>query len=357
VQIENVIVLGAGASAPEGAPLQGALFKEYFSSYQKKDFSVYHEMDRDLATFFLQFFGIDVDNDDLEGISFPTFEEVLGILELALNRNESFRDYGISSLNPTIQKVREHLILLIALILDEKLKTRGIFHRELIETLVHEGSLQASSFISLNYDILIDNAIIESRERNDLDLDYGVEFTNFDREHNWPRPRPGKSILLHKLHGSLNWLYCPTCISLTLTPHEKGIIQLKWRPNECVCPKCRTLSTPIVIPPTFFKVMGNFYLQEIWRQTEQSLMQAKRIVFCGYSFPDADIHVKYLLKRVEVNRGSMPDIFVVNNHAGKSLEQKKTEKDRYTRFFSDQRKVRYTDCSFEGFCKKAFGCF
>jgi len=357
VKIDNVIFLGAGASAAEGAPVQGSLFREYFSSYQEKQGTPdSHKMDLELATFFKLFFGIDVDHANLARVSFPTFEEVLGILELALSRNESFRGCGISSVNPMIQRVREHIILLIALILDEKLKERKLLHRQLINALLEQGKLQNTCFISLNYDILIDNALLECRDRNDLDLEYGVEFTNFLREDDWKRPRTKQSILLYKLHGSLNWLYCPTCIALRLTPKEKGIIQLKWRPQDCVCPICGTLSTPIVIPPTFFKVMGNFYLQQIWREAEEALANAQRLVFCGYSFPDADIHIKYLLKRVEVNRRSTPVIFVVNDHSGKSDFQKKEEESRYTRFFKDQGKVHYTNKSFEQFSENAFHC-
>jgi NAD-dependent SIR2 family protein deacetylase len=209
----------------------------------------------------------------------------------------------------------------------------------------------------LNYDILIDNAITKSRQTRDVDLEYGVEFTNFSRERNWQAPRSERAISLLKLHGSLNWLYCPTCISLTLTPEEKGIIQLKWQPQDCVCPDCNTLTTPIVIPPTFFKVMDNFYLQKIWREAEKSFTQAKRLVFCGYSFPDADIHIKYLLKRVEVNRNTTPEIYIVNNHPKKSKHQKNEEEVRYKRFFRDQSKVHYTKKSFQNFCKSAFDCF
>ena len=103
--------------------------------------------------------------------------------------------------------------------------------------------------------------------------------------------------------------------------------------------------------------MANFYLQEIWRRAEKALSSARRIVFCGYSFPDADIHVKYLLKRVEVNRVCTPQIYVVNNHALKSNDQKVAEENRYKRFFIDRKKVHYTDHSFEDFCKSGFKSF
>ena len=48
---------------------------------------------------------------------------------------------------------------------------------------------------------------------------------------------------------------------------------------------------------------------------------------------DADVKIKYLLKRVEVNRGTTPDIFIFNDHTGKSGDIKEQEKERYERIF------------------------
>lgn len=67
------------------------------------------------------------------------------------------------------------------------------------------------------------------------------------------------------------------------------------------------------------------------------LKDIEHIVFCGYSFPDADIHLKYVLKRREVldvpaNRRKLL-ISVFNSHPGKSSAQKKDEEERYKRFF------------------------
>ena len=47
---DTAIFLGAGASKAEGAPLQGELFRDYFSSAIFK--SSHDDMDRELATFF-----------------------------------------------------------------------------------------------------------------------------------------------------------------------------------------------------------------------------------------------------------------------------------------------------------------
>lgn len=340
MRIDEVIFLGAGASAADGAPTQNRLFNDYFEHGPHTD-----AMSTNLSLFFKDFFGIDTGN-NLNSTDFPTFEEVLGILEIALNRYESFKNYPLMPQNPKVQNVREQLIFLIARILKDKLQASRPAHDALVARLKRESRLRTTAFISLNYDILIDNALTDIHDI--IDLDYGIQFTNFARKHDWHKPRPNRSTKLFKLHGSLNWLYCPTCISLTITPKDKSVSTIAETPKPCS--SCWTIMIPIIIPPTFFKVMSNHFLQQIWRETEKVLMTTKRIVFCGYSFPDADVHIKYLLKRAEVNRGTTPDIYIFNNHGRKKDEIKQQEKERYERFFSEKRKVSYLDKSFEDFC-------
>ena len=76
--------LGAGASKAEGAPLQGDLFRDYFSSPTFR--SSRSKMDRELTSFFAEMFHIDVKHGDLTETTFPTFEEVLGLTDLAIMR-------------------------------------------------------------------------------------------------------------------------------------------------------------------------------------------------------------------------------------------------------------------------------
>ena len=70
--IEEVIFLGAGASAADGAPIQSKLFKDYFSNGPHQD-----AINDDLSQFFKDFFGIDTTL-NIDGVEFPTFEEILG---------------------------------------------------------------------------------------------------------------------------------------------------------------------------------------------------------------------------------------------------------------------------------------
>src|SRR3954467_6121587 len=68
---ETAIFLGAGASKAEGAPLQGELFWEYFSSpaFRRSRAAI----DRELAAFFGEMFSIDVKRRDLRKDAFPHF--------------------------------------------------------------------------------------------------------------------------------------------------------------------------------------------------------------------------------------------------------------------------------------------
>jgi hypothetical protein len=54
-------------------------------------------MDRELATFFLEMFQLDVKHGGLANIRFPTFEEVLGLTDLAIMRKKAFRHFDIEN--------------------------------------------------------------------------------------------------------------------------------------------------------------------------------------------------------------------------------------------------------------------
>ena len=105
------IFLGAGASAAEHCPIQSQLFVEYFKSLTQKDYK--SEMNIELHKFFKDMFNIDIINDGIDKISFPTFEEVLGLIDLAEQRRESFKNFGLENLHKksdSIRILRQYLI-------------------------------------------------------------------------------------------------------------------------------------------------------------------------------------------------------------------------------------------------------
>jgi SIR2-like protein len=347
---QKVIILGAGASAADGAPLQAGLFRKYAEIIQRNSkISIRASSEGELRTFFDLFWGSDIDNPNLNSQYFPTFEEALGLLEMANARGEYFKGFGGMQTEATrAQEMRAHLANLIAIVLDDALQSARHTHSDLVAHLKNLSWMDTVSFISFNYDLLIDNAL---RTRLQVDPDYSVPFRWIEN------PFPAQAGLtpptLLKLHGSLNWLFCPTCNQLDCYPGEKIVAQIAHDPMRMPCAVCQEPRVPILVPPTFFKVMSNFYLQQIWRQTEARLREADHLIFCGYSFPDADIHFKYLLKRAEINQPDLPrkrlEVFIINEHPGKSAQQRDDEKHRYIRFFREKDLVHWTKLSFKDF--------
>jgi hypothetical protein len=95
----------------------------------------------------------------------------------------------------------------------------------------------------------------------------------------------------------------------------------------------------VIVPPSYFKDISNLYLSLVWNRAFQALKGADRIVFCGYSFPDADMHVKFLIKRAQLNRDqqSVPlRVDLVNHFPGKSPDAVTVELERYRRFLGYQ---------------------
>lgn len=130
--------------------------------------------------------------------------------------------------------MRQYLVMLMVKIIDAKLRTSRGIHRRLIKNLQQKNLLASTIFVTTNYDILTDNALAALNPQNPYDgIDYGIEFDHVRSNAITNRSAIPK---LFKLHGSLNWLYCPTCASITLTPGEKGIIRLVENFSQAACP-------------------------------------------------------------------------------------------------------------------------
>ncbi|MGL5329713.1 MAG: SIR2 family protein, partial [Peptostreptococcaceae bacterium] len=296
------IFLGAGASAAENLPIQNEIFIQYFKDLTINDYN--KPMNRELHRFFNQMFNIDLIKDKIENINFPTFEEVLGILDLAEQRKEFFKNFALEIVNKesdSIRFVRQYLILLMACTVNKS--TINNYHKLLVENLLRENLLLNTTFISANYDIIIDNTIASIYDKNHtpIMLDYGINFSNFTNDSNWIKPIEPK-VSLFKIHGSLNWMFCPICSSLTLTPYEGGVMRILDNIDGAKCLDCGDTTVPIIVPPTYFKNISNVFLSSVWHESEKALRDSDILVLCGYSFPESDVHIKYMIKRVQTSR-------------------------------------------------------
>lgn len=345
--MKTAIFLGGGASAAEGMPVQADIFREYFRFIRKDPSTRNEDMAREITAYFQQLFGLDITTGDIDSLIFPTFEEALGILDLAVRRREALKDFDLENIGPYSNRIgflRQYLVLLMAAVLNAKMNgVRGI-HELLINNLHKMGTLHTTAFLTTNYDILIDNALAAVPGYT---LDYGIEFVRNPSV--GAADDRGRNLILYKVHGSLNWLFCPACNTIMLTSRDQGVIGLLKDRVHNACEFCQTVLLPVIVPPTFFKDMSNVYLSIVWNKAEALLREVQRIIFCGYSFADADMHIKYLLKRGQTNRlnNERLRIFVVNGHPGKNPHFADKECIRYRRFLGSE--IEYTGLSFEEF--------
>jgi hypothetical protein len=189
------------------------------------------------------------------------------------------------------------------------------------------------SIVTFNHDLILENVIAASgslRGRWCLKHGYGVfgrgkTYTLSDDADGFPNPancRHTNPVLLHKLHGSLNWYLLaekdedravlrgePTADARIRITRRRQIPQrLRWsgRPVR-----------PVVVPPVYAKqpflegLMG-----PVWREARDNLTMADRVVFLGYSLPPADIEAEKLFQRALRHNESSRWIDLVNPDPG-----------------------------------------
>jgi len=329
--VKIAVFIGAGAAKADGLPLQTELFKEFFSRAATP--LVRAQLARSVATFFETVFGVNPQTQP--GVSLPTFEEALGVLELAASREETMLGLG----GDETHQVRRQLILSLAATVARDSAAGASFHSKLVARLREASLLNDVTFITTNYDTLLDDAIemeaINTSRGTGSIVDYGFGGLVQGDSSTYAELR---SFRCYKIHGSLNWLYCTACDILDITYASDGVLRLVDEPDAARCPSCETIRTPVIVPPSYYKDMSSVRLAVVWGRAFRALREAEHLVFCGYSFPDADMHIKYLVKRAQLNRnpGTQPlRVTLVNHYAGKPSDLILSELQRFRRFLGE----------------------
>lgn len=308
-----LFVLGAGASAPDGVPLQGVILPRILQSTEPC--LAESEIGRIVRDFMDRWFprlGFDA--------PFPTLEEVFGFLDTLIRQQEGLPGgYGID----VIQAVRAALIKCIHHVVQPNRDHSPGIYRRFWETVAEVN--RNVSILSLNHDSTLEEAFDPLYPHRAL-IDYRIPFMNFDdpegvHPFNWwinaaepfqkwlgSDPIPIKVI---KLHGSLNWKYCHACREVLLTPWDTAIdLQrgefMRIDGPSCFepevlsalrCPYCAGAFDTLILPPSHLKNLSHPVISQLINEATKEVRRTKRIVFVGYSFPEADVHIRALLAR------------------------------------------------------------
>jgi hypothetical protein len=231
---------------------------------------------------------------------------VLSLVDTAVDRDDAFGpDWPVARL----RAVRTALEYVIFALLELRLRTIEPHYRTFLEQLYAGRPAESITIVSLNYDLIADNALAavsEHTQRPGLP-DYGCDIATPAY-----RELPATFGLLLKLHGSLNWLYCPNCHRLDLGIAPSGRRTVKMLPafygtvdldesysagDGTPCADCGTHLRPVLITPTHLKDYRNPHIARVWYEAGRELRKANRAIFVGYSLPEDDVDVIYLFKR------------------------------------------------------------
>jgi len=225
---------------------------------------------------------------------------------------------------------------------------------------------RGSCIISTNYDVVMDNALLERKPGN---VNYGVPIREavyrseglpegrFDEIHHFKPLRESQSIIragnipLLKLNGSLNWLYCPRCEELDVTLQQgRGELSIldELELGRCSSEGCTSPYQTLLVGPSLEQRYEHRVLSDVWRRAERALEKAARLVIIGYSLPDADYLVRAMLARTFAHRSE--DVTVVTR-VRSTLDQPLVER-RFRRLFVD---CRFEMDGFAGYVKRMLG--
>jgi len=185
-----------------------------------------------------------------------------------------------------------------------------------LDSVVGDNSL---SFVSLNYDTLLDstlNKCLGEREPGDhgwsqqehpgsyLKFGYGFEVYSEDGV-----LQTGNGMQLLKPHGSLNLIYCSRCNKIYWRSDSWYASMLN---DRALCPFCKqNMDAPLQLPPAYTKDLSMLNLndavtvriQQVKDKVVAAIAGADQIRVFGYSFPPYDYEFRYLcMKGLLLNR-------------------------------------------------------
>ncbi|GEM_PF-3044346 len=198
----------------------------------------------------------------------------------------------------------------------------------------------ADAVITTNYDTCIDLACYfeaYSARGRFSDVFLGSSFRDpYDDADAFSRPT--RPIALLKLHGSLNWLYCPVCGRIFVSAFENNVRYLRlgrrYR-GEMTCYCEYYPLEPVLVAPTAIQEFGNQHLAAVWSNAHHVLEEADNWIIVGYSLPSEDVALRTLMYRALESRERLRQptrIVVVNTQAGRPEVAK-----RYRSFFGTGR--------------------
>ena len=185
-------------------------------------------------------------------------------------------------------------------------------------TLTQHWHKNQAGVVSLNYDTLVERAVVNNIDKIKAEHIYPVRLELSTKRGGEKAAvlgpmRPVDSFTLFKLHGSTNWYYSGASEStgeVIYCSDIEGWVANSSRESDSKL--AVSDKVPLIVPPTTEKV-GFFQhesLKRIWSQALSSLRTATRLFIVGYSLPMTDLAVRLFLH--DGARDGKKELYIVN---------------------------------------------
>ncbi|MGJ3241512.1 MAG: hypothetical protein ACFE0O_00935 [Opitutales bacterium] len=320
---KTVYVLGAGFSAGAGLPVQSRILGNILSKLGYSFSGI-------LATETEEKFQQDLDEKIAQlstfiETSFPhpdqLLEDIFTLLEQTIAADGHFKGFGRSALQEIratwIDVLVGYFHALTTGYLESGATVGQRFTAALLQKRIQAGlESDQISIVSLNWDSLIEDSFYQVLEQTGGigkgDIDFCIYTSPLEDSPHTPSTKQKAggifNLKLLKLHGSTNWLRCPnsnriyTALGSAKNPYELYVCPRKSpfieeHFTDSGEAEDSPFLEPFIITPSFSKVFDQPHIQTTWQNAYVELREASKIVFIGYSLPDADYHFRTLLRR------------------------------------------------------------
>jgi hypothetical protein len=190
------------------------------------------------------------------------------------------------------------------------------------------------SIITLNYDLVVDNVLYYLNKNGNDELVNGplrrgymlIEVrTPYGGKLSSSLPI-GKGGLYIKLHGSIDWLYCPNPACFNNQHFLPNCIDSPDSHNNIgdPCGICGTGYDIAIVPPSMKKSFEKFpKLGLLWHVAFEKLRGAETIIMIGMSLPESDYYLRWLIREAMIKRDKPPILIVVNTEKSDVYKAKK----------------------------------
>lgn len=294
------ILLGAGASAPapSSIPTVGDLLPELWRRARKigRD-------DLDRLAGWCDERGITNIEDLLTAAYIANFaaknRSITGLLDYFLFRSDrSAEEYGVPSRRrgPPMPEVDASSI---ALFQDTLQTLFGLLASTMIPARpnpAHDAIVQfvkkhpRTTIVTTNYDGCMDEALLRAK----VPISGSAEAEGI-----LPEAKDGPELV--KMHGSINWSYCESCLEVK----EFDLLELKEAFDEDrlsyavigICKRCLGLRRPLLVPPLSFQFMMFPNLVSLWNLARCRIQESDLLAVVGYSFSEAGTHITKMIDK------------------------------------------------------------